>query len=348
MPDGDELAVLRMWPSKRVAVGVHLQTAIGLGAQAPDMTTLLASFLARAGQSWSRSEETLGREISQPIGRAIARYWGEVTEPHIDPAIRAPLGLNIIRDIVHDIGFYLVQNIVRYFDRNIDYPTRYLDWRIGLPLLRDINQYLGWNIDRHPPRGFVRHFIKNTISESGQYVARDIIRAIGLGLGSSGSQFTATWWPAFLALEIGSAAGRCAPRAVLAHSRIPVGVPLLALFRSACQASFAPGDATLRAAAVSACDAFEGDPLWPALARHIARISTEADRTLLEDLARYPGQREPPLSWGLQHFVRGDLVFDDGSVVTLDDLCAQVGLAPLPMLEPMPDELDLKLDDSRP
>jgi hypothetical protein len=39
-------------------------------------------------------------------------------------------------------------------------------------------------------------------------------------------------------------------------------------------------------------------------------------------------------------------VFDDDSIVTLDELCAQAGLAPLPLLEAMPGELVLRLDDS--
>ena len=45
----------------------------------------------------------------------------------------------------------------------------------------------------------------------------------------------------------------------------------------------------------------------------------------LEDLARHPEKRKPRLSWGLQHYVRGDLVFEDGTVVMLDELCAQAG-----------------------
>jgi hypothetical protein len=142
--------------------------------------------------------------------------------------------------------------------------------------------------------------------------------------------------------------GRASPRAALAHGEIPDGVPLLALFRAACQASFVPDDVSLRAATAHACDTFSGDPLWPALARHVARMSTPEDRSLLEDLARHPEKREPPLSWGLQHYVRGDLVFDDDSVVTLDELCAQAGLASLPLLEAMPDELDIPLDDASP
>ncbi|HEX7837992.1 MAG TPA: hypothetical protein VF469_11045 [Kofleriaceae bacterium] len=66
---------------------------------------------------------------------------------------------------------------------------------------------------------------------------------------------------------------------------------------------------------------------------------------ILEDLARHPEQRRPPLSWGLQYYVRGDLVFDDNSVVTLDELCARAGLVPPPLLESMPDEIEIPLDD---
>jgi len=83
------------------------------------------------------------------------------------------------------------------------------------------------------------------------------------------------------------------------------------------------------------------DPLWPALARHLARRSTEADRALLTDLAAHPEQREPPLSWGLRYIVRGDVLLDDGSVVTLDELADEQGMEHLPYLEEMPPELDV-------
>ena len=148
-------------------------------------------------------------------------------------------------------------------------------------------------------------------------------------------------------LEVISVAGRAAPRSTLAYG-IPSDAALPALFHSACRASLSPRDARLRKIAAAACRGFEGDALWPALARHVARISTPEERELLTDLARHPEKREPPLSWGLQYYVRGDLVFDDDSVVTLDELCAQANLPPLPLLEPMPDELDIPLEDEVP
>lgn len=88
----------------------------------------------------------------------------------------------------------------------------------------------------------------------------------------------------------------------------------------------------------------ETEELWPALARHISRRATEKDRTLLEDLARHPEKREPPLSWGLKYIVRGDTLLESGEVIQLDDLSREHGLEPLPYLEKMPPELEVDWD----
>ena len=52
-------------------------------------------------------------------------------------------------------------------------------------------------------------------------------------------------------------------------------------------------------------------------------------------------QCDPPLSWGLQFIVRGDLALEGGAVLTLDELSDELGLPRLPYLEELPDELDL-------
>jgi hypothetical protein len=75
----------------------------------------------------------------------------------------------------------------------------------------------------------------------------------------------------------------------------------------------------------------------------MARLFTP-DRALLLDLAQHPEKREPPLSWGLQFIVRGDVMLDDGSVVTLDELADEAGLPHLPYLEDLPDELEVDWD----
>jgi hypothetical protein len=79
-----------------------------------------------------------------------------------------------------------------------------------------------------------------------------------------------------------------------------------------------------------------GDPLWPSLARHLAGRSTPADRTFLEQLLRHPERKEGPLSWGLRYLARGDVILNDGSEATLDDLAAEAGMPPIPLLEAMP------------
>jgi hypothetical protein len=108
------------------------------------------------------------------------------------------------------------------------------------------------------------------------------------------------------------------------------------LFRAACISNTENLD--------KAIDSLSGkaDPLWPALARHLSRRSSAADRAFLEGLVCNPAQREPPLSWALQYWVRGDLLLENGSETTLDTLCDEVGLPRLPYLEDMPDELQVK------
>jgi hypothetical protein len=340
-PDGGELAVLRLWPSARGAVGVRLQAAISLGAQTSEVVALLPALWAQATRSWSGEDRASAKALVRYFGRYFGRYF-----------VR-DLGRYFGRYFVRDLGRYLVRDFGRNFGRDLGWDfVRHLGRNFGRDLGRDFGRYLVRGLGRDFLRDFGRYFVRDFVRYLGRDLGRDFVRDLvqdfGRYFGLSEPLLTAPWLPTFAILEVGSVAERAAPRAALAHSKVPDGVPLLALFRVACQASFAPGDGALRAAAVHACNAFEGDSLWPALARHVARISRTEDRVLLEDLARHPEQRAPPLSWGLQHYVRGDLVFDDGSVVTLDELCDQAGLAPLPLLEAMPDELDLSLEAGSP
>jgi len=190
-------------------------------------------------------------------------------------------------------------------------------------LIWGFSNELVWNFSQDFNRDSSQDFSRILTRYFGRQLVRDIGRYFGQNLGLPKLTLAAPWLPIFAVVEASSVAGRASPRAALAYGNVPVGEPLLTLFRVACQASFESGDTGRHQAAAAACDVFNGDPLWPALARHIARISTGDDRALLMELARHPERREPPLSWGLQHYVRGDLVLDDDSVVTLDELCAQ-------------------------
>lgn len=66
---------------------------------------------------------------------------------------------------------------------------------------------------------------------------------------------------------------------------------------------------------------------------------------MLEDLARHPEKREPPLRWGLRYIVRSDIWLESGEVIQLDDLSREHGLEPLPYLEDMPPELEIDWDE---
>ena len=53
-----------------------------------------------------------------------------------------------------------------------------------------------------------------------------------------------------------------------------------------------------------------------------------------------------PYSGGLQYIVRGDVVLDDGTVVTLDELADEAGVEEvLPYIEDMPEHLDIEWDE---
>jgi hypothetical protein len=77
----------------------------------------------------------------------------------------------------------------------------------------------------------------------------------------------------------------------------------------------------------------ENDGIWPALARHLVGLSSLNDRAALESFSKSPELKEPPLRWGLQFVVRGDIMFDDGTSMTLDELADDLQLPHLPHLE---------------
>lgn len=86
------------------------------------------------------------------------------------------------------------------------------------------------------------------------------------------------------------------------------------------------------------------DPLWPALARHLCRGSTAEDRALLTSLAQDPTLRPPPLQWGLRYIVRGDILLDGGTEITIDELTDRAGVPRLPYLEDLPPEIQIPDD----
>ena len=150
-----------------------------------------------------------------------------------------------------------------------------------------------------------------------------------------------SWALDFTMIELFSY-GRVALPAILANYQGKSDMPIAELLRPACRKYFRPEAEEKDLHEALGRFPSNGDPLWPALARHVARCSTEEDRALLEQLAKTPDLREAPLRWGLQYIVRGDIVMDDGAVVTLDELAEAAGVPPLPYLEEMPEPVAME------
>jgi hypothetical protein len=127
-------------------------------------------------------------------------------------------------------------------------------------------------------------------------------------------------------------------RAKLAHLESSPAIPAILLLVLACRVSLHPEwDPELL---TQALQFLETSGIWTALAKHLARISTDADRKLLTEYAAYPERAQAPLSWGLQYIVRGDVLMKDGTDIRLDDLAAELSLPVLPLLDELPGELE--------
>lgn len=223
------------------------------------------------------------------------------------------------------------QDWLRYFLRCFgQYTLRGLDTKC-LADLEQCYQLNLWHADRYSGADFLDCLNRGTLG-AGWYYVRDL---------RSGSRLDAvlhrvlTVWQVheephihdFVTIELDSIGGRVGARAVLGGE---VGKMAksgsLSLFHHACHSSLHPDDP---AAALTL-----------ALQQHAGDEPAE-DRALLESLAREPEQREGVLSWGQQYWVRGDLVMEDGSHLTLDELADELGLPRLPLLEDQPPELEL-------
>ena len=65
----------------------------------------------------------------------------------------------------------------------------------------------------------------------------------------------------------------------------------------------------------------------------LPQIASNDDGALLEDLTRHPERREGLMSWGLQYIVRGDILLNDGTTVTLDELANELKRPALPYVD---------------
>jgi hypothetical protein len=379
-PDGGELAVLRLWPSIRAGVAIRLQSAISLGAGREEVMAVLPALLARARRFWSTRSAAADAQPGEPVAAHQAIPAGNESRASAEHArvedfvrnlIKESSGA-LIRQYIHELGREFVRNFIReivryasgHFVRDLDQEVaRSIARQYGQRFVRRVVREFHKQFERDFIKGFVSHFVKIVIQDYPSEFSEDIATHFSQGFvrvfgryfgpivkGELSPEFgrvsltpgVASWLDSFAFLEASSMVGRAMPRLALACTDFQREQELLWLFHHACKMSF--GASFLRKEVDRACEAFVDEPLWPALARHVARMSTPEDRMLLEELVAHPERCKPPLSWGLQYYVRGDLVFNDESVVSLDELCRQCGVTPPRFLEDMPAELNISLD----
>ena len=314
-PEPMLLGLLQVWPSRRRLAGLKIQAALSIGASRGEITLLSAELLK---QSAFVSE---ARILASKLARKICIM------------LMSEMGIEFIHDLACDWARDLVCGL----------PNA------SLELLSSWSYSIGLEFFQKPGRPWCELFF----GESARRIARHSDRGLNrdqflyfkLEMGAVeylSSYFAcrlqlkgrAAWLEGFVRLLL--SVWLSGARAVLANVG-NTGCSEGNMLALACRHSVGRENRTKDLSA----DSSSMHPLWPALARHIARLSTPDDRALLIDLAQNPEQCEPPLSWGLQYIVRGDLLLEDGSVLTLDELADEVGLPHLPYLEEMPDELEV-------
>lgn len=226
---------------------------------------------------------------------------------------------------------YLVMDLAPYFAR---YFARYFAKNAGVDFAQLLMQNNALDFARYWSPRFARSSIKSLLREPERHLPRDIAQHWELP--------DMPWVADFVVTE-STSFGRAGPRAVIAESPT-LATPLLKHFEAYCQQSLHPDEDPKNLPKFSP----DTDPLWPALARLLIRQATAGDWSLLEDLAKHPEKRAPPLSWGLKYLVRGDIILDDGSEITLDALSDKLGFPRLPYVEELPEELDPTWKDGDP
>ncbi len=323
-----ELSWLQMWPSHRRLASLRLQQAISSGASREEVC---------AAARWELSPSVPTAQHRQ-TARALAVYWADDwardwAEHRVgDLAVYQWAG-----DLARNWACDLARDLAGYWARNWE-----IEWPRELP--RDWARELARDIARRCHQDSTPDWTPESASDWAREWAR--------GLSFDSARECARQWACqrcdewalteippwmfdFARVEIvsfGKGAVRWAAASLRTNHILSV----------ACRLSLWPiaERHTNNVAALGQYDQLI-DPLWPALGRHVARRSTDEDRALLIDLAQHPEKREPPLRWGLQYIVRGDLLLADGSVLTLDELADEVGLPHLPYLDEMEPEIEL-------
>ena len=324
-----ELAGLRLWPGARWLDSLRVQNLASFRVDPDDLWLWVR--VALQPTSMLQSEE-----ISNKI-EFLSRYFSR--DFSRDFASR-DFSRYLSRDFSRDFSRYLSRDFSRNFSR---YLSRYFSRDFSRDLSRDLSRDFSRYLSRDFSRDFSRYLSRDFSRYLSQKITEETYQNNQLGRGASFE--TALSYLAHTEYFINSSFGN---RTYLAFIPDKVKNSLANLLKAACRLSLDSNPAPdILNPAIAGLDEKYNHPLWPALARHISRLSDQADRDLLEFASKIPDDYvneyapgNDTLRWGLKYYVRGDVMLGDGSVYTLDELNKKFGYDPPPYLEEMGDEVE--------
>ncbi|MBF0602866.1 MAG: TIR domain-containing protein [Nitrospirae bacterium] len=333
-PDWSESLLMQTWPGRRRQWGFSGQNLLFVLGFESVLSLGKTSSSLLFPEAESRKSCDLARYLARDLARDRARDWAR----YLARDKARYLAHDRVRDLARDTERYLARDWARYL-------AHYLVRDRARYLARDLTYHLSRYLPRYLSRDWVRYWARDLVRDWVSYLAHDLSRYLAHEIKMDPKQNSHL---DLLTTEVLSP-GRAGTRALLAYGRFGpyfyknehLGSEM-ELFRHACRLSFHQGgdDGAFRQAMAHYETLHRPEPLWSALARHVARRSTPEDRALLEDLARHPEKREGRLQWCLRAYIRGDLVTPEGEWMLLDDLLKRLDIEPPPYLEEMPDELN--------
>lgn len=334
--DPPETSLLNLWPGERRIAGMRLQALACSGVAEATVRAAARAILAppklkaetlSAAREWAREwTRDWARHWARDWARDLARHWARDWARYLARYLARHWGRRWTRDWACD----WTRDLARYWAR---------DWPPGWA--RDLARDWAGDWARDWARDLARAWTGDWTRDLARYGARDLarywVRSLKLDPDQPGILDSA-------AIESLSPSGWAGGRAFVAQLRTVPQEPLIRFYAAACRLSLEPtsdGNAEAFEAALAEAERQHLDPLWQALGRHLARRPDAPDRSLLVERVANAHEDDSPLGWGLRYIVRGDILLAGGRVITLDELSDLHGLPRLPLLEEMPDELDV-------
>ena len=336
---GGRTGLLQVWPSQRRLLGLRLQSLASLSGTREKMQIVLHTTCRQ-----NRGIPVLEIEkSSHKLSRYFARKFLHSLSHESLRTFLQDFSRDFSRDFIQDFSYYFSRYISCYLSKDF---SHYLSKILSCELSRKLSHELSRELTHDFSREFSYEFSFELSPEISHELSYKLTHEFLMHLFCSEVPDLETLpsMQEFAVIEIHSF-GRIALPSILANLEKAPYDTAAQLLHEACIQHYK--HASLPSSIEKSIDTYrekETDRLWPYLAKHIAGIASEDEQNYLIDLVKNPRHEDPQIADGLKYIVRGDVVFDDGSEATLDELCAEIGEPSLPYLEPMLPLLEIDWD----